>query len=154
MGGLLAAHFFGTLRIRWAAGCSATNFDEETWLMTMTEAQFDAIVKLMRGTPESGANRAARRVLVDGFSQAEAMREHDTTRATVSNAVRRYQEADDLIRSAYCPKPRQTFSKPSVIAHRDLDPETLARNSGPLTSATIVKQTMPNSNQINEKEEN
>lgn len=127
--------------------------------MTMTGAQFDAIVKLMRGMPDSGANRAARRVLVDGFTQAEAMRENDTTRATVSNAVRRYQEADALIRSAYCPKPRQTAKMAPVIAHREIDPETRAayeefnkRTVSPLSGATIGTQTMLTSNQINETE--
>lgn len=129
--------------------------------MTMTGAQFDAIVKLMRGTRECGANRAARQVLVDGFTQAEAMRENGIKRATVSNAVRRYQEADALIRSAYCPKPRQASKKAPVIAHMEVNPETLARyeefnkrNSGPLTGATIGTQTMRNSNQINETEGN
>jgi transposase-like protein len=71
--------------------------------MTMTGEQFDAIAKLKRVKPDSGANRAARRVLVDGISQADAMRENGIKRATVSNAVRSYQEDDALIRSAYCP---------------------------------------------------
>lgn len=69
--------------------------------MTMTGEQFDAIAKLKRATPDSGANRAARRVLVDGISQADAMREVGIGRATVSNAVRRYQADDALMRAAY-----------------------------------------------------
>ena len=36
----------------------------------MKGAVYDALVKLMRGSPESAANRAARRVLVDGITQA------------------------------------------------------------------------------------
>jgi hypothetical protein len=139
----------------------ASNFDWEVAVMTMTGAQFDAIVKLMRGTPDSGANRAARRVLVDGFTQAEAMRENNATRSTVSNAVRRYEEADDLIRTAYGPKPRQIAKKAPVIAHREVDPETKARydalierHSGPLVSATIDTETMLDSNTLNETEGN
>lgn len=127
--------------------------------MTITGEQFDAIAKLKRATPDSGANRAARRVLVDGISQADAMRENGIKRATVSNAVRSYQEADALIRSAYCPKPRQAAKKAPVIAHREVDPETLARyeafnkrNSGPLTGATVETKTMLDSNQINATE--
>lgn len=67
----------------------------------MTGEQYDALVQLMRGDRASAGNRAARRVLVDGLSQAEAMRETGATRAAVSNAVRRYGAADTLIRSAY-----------------------------------------------------
>jgi transposase len=69
--------------------------------MLLNGAEYDALVKLMRGSPESAANRAARRVLVDGISQAEAMRETGVTRSTVSDAVGRYEEADRLIRHAY-----------------------------------------------------
>lgn len=67
----------------------------------MTGEQFDALVKLMRGDSGSASNRAARRVLVDGITQAEAFRETGATRSGVSNAVRRYAEADELIRSVY-----------------------------------------------------
>ena len=69
--------------------------------MAMTGDQYDALVKLMRGTPESPANRAARRVLVDGITQADAMRETGVTRATVIHAVKRYADADVLIRDVY-----------------------------------------------------
>ncbi|WP_427047298.1 TrfB-related DNA-binding protein [Halomonas casei] len=67
----------------------------------MTVEQFDALVKLMRGDSESASNRAARRVLVDGVTQAEAFRETGATRSGVSNAVRRYSEADQLMRGVY-----------------------------------------------------
>lgn len=69
--------------------------------MAMTGDQYDALVKLMRGTPESPANRSARRVLVDGLSQADAMREAGVTRATVNHAVKRYADADMLMRGVY-----------------------------------------------------
>lgn len=69
--------------------------------MAMKGAVYDALVKLMRGSPESAANRAARRVLVDGITQAEAVRETGSTRSTVSDAVARYQDADRSMRDAY-----------------------------------------------------
>ncbi|MCQ9390984.1 MULTISPECIES: transcriptional regulator KorA [Pseudomonas syringae group] len=67
----------------------------------MTGDQYDALVKLMRGIPTSPANRAARRVLVDGITQADAMRETGVTRATVNQAVTRYADADTLMRGVY-----------------------------------------------------
>lgn len=67
----------------------------------MTGEQFDALVKMMRGNPQSISNRAARRVLVDGITQADAHRETGATRSGVHNAVRRYSEADKLMRSVY-----------------------------------------------------
>lgn len=69
--------------------------------MTMQSSQFDVLVKLMRGTPESAANRAARRVLVDGITQAEAMRETGATRSTVGDAVARYREAYQQISEVF-----------------------------------------------------
>lgn len=69
--------------------------------MTMKSSQFDVLVKLMRGTPESAANRAARRVLVDGITQAEAMRETGATRSTVGDAVARYREAYQQISEVF-----------------------------------------------------
>lgn len=69
--------------------------------MAMTGVEYDALVKLMRGIPESAANRAARRVLVDGMPQTDARQETGATRSTVSDAVARYEEADRLIRDAY-----------------------------------------------------
>lgn len=69
--------------------------------MAMTGEQYDALVKLMRGKPESPACRAARRVLVDGVCQAVAVREAAITRGTVSKAVRAYTEADQLMRAVY-----------------------------------------------------
>tara|TARA_R110001592_G_scaffold47952_4_gene151520 strand:+ start:2749 stop:2964 length:216 start_codon:yes stop_codon:yes gene_type:complete len=67
----------------------------------MTTEQFEALVKLMRGDPESSSNQAAKRVLVDGISQADAMRETGSKRNAVSNAVSRYRKADDLMRHVY-----------------------------------------------------
>lgn len=69
--------------------------------MAISGDQFDALVKLMRGTLESPANRAARRVLVDGITQADAVRETGVTRATVSHAVKRYADANALMLRVY-----------------------------------------------------
>jgi hypothetical protein len=73
----------------------------------MTNEQFDVLTELMRGTPESPANQAARAVLVGGTTQADAMRELGIDRSTVSKAVTRYREADAKIRVAYLPKKSQ-----------------------------------------------
>jgi hypothetical protein len=67
----------------------------------MKGEQYDALVKLMRGDVESAGNRAARRVLVDGVVQADAVRETGASRSTVSITVRRYAEADELMRRVY-----------------------------------------------------
>ena len=72
----------------------------------MTGEQYDALVKLMRGDPESAGNRAARRVLVDGVSQAEARRETGASRSTVHLTVRRYAEAGELMRQVFEEKKR------------------------------------------------
>ena len=69
--------------------------------MEMTGKQFDALVKLMRGTPEAPANQAARRVLVDGVSKAEAERETGASRSTVYKTVKRYREAYELMRKVF-----------------------------------------------------
>lgn len=69
--------------------------------MVMTGEQYDALVKLMRGIADSPANRAARRVLVDGITQAEAMRETGASRSTVHLTVKRYAEAYELMRKVF-----------------------------------------------------
>ena len=69
--------------------------------MAMTGEQYDALVKLMRGAADSSGNRAARRVLVDGASQAEAMRETGASRSTVHLTVKRYAEAYELMRKVF-----------------------------------------------------
>lgn len=70
----------------------------------MTNDQFDALVKLMRGKPDSPANKAARAVLVAGITQADAMRQFGVTRSTVGDAVRRYAEAHGLLQKVYASK--------------------------------------------------
>jgi hypothetical protein len=67
----------------------------------MKGEQYDALVKLMRGDMESAGNRAARRVLVDGIAQADAVRETGASRSTVSITVRRYADADKEMRRVY-----------------------------------------------------
>lgn len=71
--------------------------------MKLKAEQYDLMITLMRGDPESNRNRAARRVLVDGIKQSEAMRETGATRASVSDAVRRYTQAAEQIAEAFVP---------------------------------------------------
>lgn len=70
----------------------------------MTLEQFDALARLTRA--REPARTAARRVLVDGVSQAEAARENGMTTSALGNSVRRYREFDVLIREAYKVKTR------------------------------------------------
>lgn len=72
----------------------------------MKEEQFDVLVKLMRGNPESAANKAARHVLVDRWTQAAAHHETQATRQTVSDAVKKYTAAFDMVSAAWAPKKR------------------------------------------------
>lgn len=67
----------------------------------MSNDEFDALIKLMRGKPETMANKAARAVLVEGVSNSEAMERYGVARTTVSNTVTRYRVANALIRQAY-----------------------------------------------------
>tara|TARA_R110002051_G_scaffold324937_1_gene424701 strand:+ start:7950 stop:8183 length:234 start_codon:yes stop_codon:yes gene_type:complete len=68
---------------------------------SMTGQQYDALVKLMRGSANSPGNLAARRVLVDGVSQAEAGREVGASRSTVHLTVKRYREGYELMRKIF-----------------------------------------------------
>lgn len=86
--------------IRLVAG-SIEEVTERGGERIMTSEQFVVLVKLMRGQLDSAANKAARRVLVDGISQADAMRETGASRSTVSLTVQRYLEAYNLIRAVY-----------------------------------------------------
>lgn len=72
----------------------------------MKNEQFDVLVKLMRGNKKSPANRAARHVLVDGWTQAAAHHETQATRQTVSDAVKKYTDAFDMVSAAWAPKKR------------------------------------------------
>lgn len=69
--------------------------------MLMKLAVFDALSKIARSDLDSAASRSAKMVLVYGVSQAEAVRETGATRSTVSDAVRRVQKYDEMIRKAY-----------------------------------------------------
>jgi DNA-directed RNA polymerase specialized sigma24 family protein len=65
----------------------------------MTEAQFDAIAKLIRSRDPS--RKAAKLVLVFGLSTTQAAKELGVPVTTVCNAARRLETADALIRKAY-----------------------------------------------------
>lgn len=75
--------------------------ESEVDLTLITSGQYDVLIKLMRGDTKSPASRAARLVLVDGISQADAMRETGASRTTVHLTVKRYSEAYELIKSAF-----------------------------------------------------
>jgi transposase len=79
--------------------------------MAMTNDEFECVTRLKRGDLNSPANRAARLVLVDGLSQADAMRKTGATRSTVCDAVRRYLDADVDIRDAYRIKRRASANE-------------------------------------------
>lgn len=68
----------------------------------MKAAQFDAIAVLI--SSREPTKSAARRVLVDGISQAEAAREFSISPQTVNRTVRRFNDADELIQTAYSVK--------------------------------------------------
>lgn len=65
----------------------------------LTPEQFDALARLTRA--REPARTAARRVLVDGISQAEAAREQGMSTSALGNSVRRYREFDAQVRDAY-----------------------------------------------------
>jgi hypothetical protein len=69
--------------------------------MPIKPEQFAVLIKLMRGSLEHPACLAAYRVLVEGASQAAAAREAGITPGGVSNAVKRYRNADSMVRAAY-----------------------------------------------------
>ena len=81
----------------------------------MTAEQFDALVKLTRA--RAPARVAARRVLVDGISQADAAREHGMSASALGNSVRRYREFDSLIRGAYKVKGKDDTSHKLVASN-------------------------------------
>jgi transposase-like protein len=67
----------------------------------MTQNQLETRVRLMRGNMDSVAVQAARLVLVEGMSQADAARQLGEKPNTVNNGVKRYKSADKEIRIAY-----------------------------------------------------
>lgn len=69
--------------------------------MKLSGEQYDALVLLMRGDSQSKRNRAARSVLVDGITQAEAVVETGASRSTVSDGVKCYADAARLMQRAF-----------------------------------------------------
>lgn len=69
--------------------------------MRMKLAVFEALSRISRSDLTSAASRSARMVLVDGLSQAEAVKRTGSTRSTVSDAVRRIRNYDEMVRNAY-----------------------------------------------------
>ena len=67
--------------------------------MTMNREQFEVLSKLLRS--RGAANEAARLVLVEGLRPSEAAAESGASSANVADAVRRFRDANALIKSAY-----------------------------------------------------
>lgn len=67
----------------------------------MTEQQFLVLVHLLKGDVETPANRAAKRVLVDGITKPAAVAETGATRSTVHDATTRYFKAFKAIEEAW-----------------------------------------------------
>lgn len=67
--------------------------------LTMNEAQFEVLAKLLRS--RDPARTAARLVLLEDKSVTEAVAETGMSQPGVSQAVRRYREAFELIESAF-----------------------------------------------------
>lgn len=65
----------------------------------MPGEEFDVLAQLTRA--REPARSAARRVLVDGVSQADAAREFGMSPSALGNAVRRYRGFDADVRAAY-----------------------------------------------------
>lgn len=66
----------------------------------MTPQQFDVIAKLIRSRGTE-AEQGARLVLVQGLPGIQAASLVDASPQSISNAVRRYREAEELIDSAW-----------------------------------------------------
>lgn len=67
----------------------------------MTNEQFELIVKLIRGTPDSPATKAARMVLVEGIKQKEASDLSGSSPSNVKDAVVRYKQIHEQILNTY-----------------------------------------------------
>lgn len=68
----------------------------------MKAAQFDAIAVLI--SSREPTKSAARRVLVDGITPADAAREFGLLPQSVSNTLRRFRSAEETILTAYAPR--------------------------------------------------
>jgi len=68
----------------------------------MKGAEFDAIAVLI--SSREPTKSAARRVLVDGVTPADAAREFSLLPQSVSNTLRRFRNAENTILAAYLPK--------------------------------------------------
>lgn len=67
----------------------------------MTREQLHALAKLMRSKTDSKAFQAAEDVLINGLTQAQAVKKFGVSASTVGDAVTRYTNANDLIKKAY-----------------------------------------------------
>lgn len=65
----------------------------------MTPKQFDALAKLLRSRDPS--REAARLVLVEGMARKDAAERTQLAGPSVSGVVKRFREADAMMRDAY-----------------------------------------------------
>lgn len=72
----------------------------------LTATEFDVVAKLLQS--KEPAKTAARMVLVEGVSPAEAARVAGVLPPSVSRAVRRCRETHDFILSAYAKRKART----------------------------------------------
>lgn len=70
----------------------------------LTPGQYDLLGELLRARPYAPGNRAARLVLVKGFSQKQASDELGVLKSAVNNAVTRYMKAHEKILAEYGPQ--------------------------------------------------
>jgi len=67
----------------------------------LREDEFVALATLIGANTQSAGSLSARLVLVNGMSQADAMRATGASRSGVNNAVKRYLQADAVVRKGY-----------------------------------------------------
>lgn len=67
----------------------------------ITKDQLHALAKLMRSKTDSKAFQAAEDVLVNGLTQTQAVKKYGVSASTVGDAVTRYTNANELIKSVY-----------------------------------------------------
>ena len=82
----------------------------------MRAEQFDVLVKLMRGNPKTPTSQAARFVLVEKWTQADAHHKTGASRQSISDAVKKYKEAFEMVSEAWAPKKRASKASPTTTA--------------------------------------
>ena len=79
---------------------------------TMSPKQFEVLARLIRS--RSNARESARLVLVEGKRKRDAAIAAGTSRQTCNDAVRRFKEADHLVRLVYGPPIAPIDARPPI----------------------------------------